>query len=100
MASAALEQDDHAREAGILTGEAMLDGVVVEQVLEAYLLAASGPIEDAREREVLSVERGRRLSRFPRRTQLDRLRQPRPRLPPNTPSPWTQFAALLRRHRR
>lgn len=30
-------QDDHARETGILTGEAMLDGVVVEQVLKLAL---------------------------------------------------------------
>jgi hypothetical protein len=31
------QQDDHAREAGILTGEAMVDGVVVEQSLKLVL---------------------------------------------------------------
>ncbi len=31
------QQDDHAREAGILTGEAMVDGVVVEQALKLVL---------------------------------------------------------------
>jgi len=31
------QQNDHARETGILTGEAMLDGVVVEQVLKLAL---------------------------------------------------------------
>jgi len=47
--------DDHAREAGILTGEAMLDGVVVEQALKLVLWQERPAQDTARGRFFQSV---------------------------------------------
>lgn len=43
-----IKQDDHAREAGILTGEAMIDGVVVEQGLKLVFWQERPYQDDAR----------------------------------------------------
>lgn len=42
------EQDDHAREAGILSGEALLDGVVVEQGLKLIFWRERPALDNAR----------------------------------------------------
>ncbi|MFZ0339976.1 MAG: phosphatase PAP2 family protein [Terracidiphilus sp.] len=41
-------QDEHAREAGILTGQSMMDGVVVEEVLKLIFMRERPNVDDAR----------------------------------------------------
>jgi len=48
LASGHFQQDDHASEAGILTGESMLDSVVVEEVLKQAFRRERPNVDDAR----------------------------------------------------
>ena len=81
--------DDHAREAGILTGEAMLDGVVVEQALKLVLWQERPAQDTARGRFFQSI--AGIDSSFPSAHTLIAF-SAASALAAEYPSRWTQFA--------
>jgi membrane-associated phospholipid phosphatase len=82
-------QDEHARQAGILTGESMVDGVVVVEVLKLMLLRERPSIDNARG-QFFKTKAGVDSS-FPSEHSVVSW-SAASALAAEYPAPWTQFA--------
>jgi membrane-associated phospholipid phosphatase len=82
-------QDEHARQAGILTGESMVDGVVVEEVLKLIFLRERPNVDNARG-HFFQTSAGVNSS-FPSEHSIVAW-SAASALAAEYPAPWTQFA--------